>query len=107
MKNFTNVTHLHRNKITAKNGYTRPKRLLHLVAIKRNTCSIFRIFEKSDKFPWPVLLLASFILACIFIVRVIIMNLTVERDVRIFYLSNKFGLNRFANNLDLLSDRKK
>ena len=50
-------------------------------------------------------LLASYILACVFIVKAITMNFSEDWDVGIFYLSNKFELDRFTYNGDLLADR--
>ena len=47
----------------------------------------------------------SYILACVFIVKAIIMNFSEDWDVGILYLSTKFELDQFANNGDLLADR--
>ena len=85
------------NKITAKNGFTRPKLFHLLVAINGSNCSIFGIFEESDYVPRLKACLASFILACIFIAKAISMNFTEDRDVGIHYLSAKFELDRFTN----------
>ena len=41
--------------------------------------------------------LGSFIVACIFMVKVIIINLSEDRDVGILYRSTKFELDRFTN----------
>ena len=45
------------------------------------------------------------ILACVFIVKIIIMTFSEDWDVGIFYLSTKFELDRSSNNGDLQSDR--
>ena len=59
---------------------------------KGNKLSIFRIFEELGYFPLLNLSRASFILACVFIVKAIIINFSKDRDVGILYLSTKFEL---------------
>ena len=61
------------------------------------------MFEIFDCFPSYISLLASFILACVFIVKAIIMNFSEDWDVGTLYLSTKFD--RFPNNGDLGSLR--
>ena len=83
------------------------KTITPLGVIKGNKYSNFRKFEKFDYFRWPISLLASFILAYVFIPKAIIMNIWKDRDVSILYLSTKFELEWFTNNRDLSLDRKK
>ena len=49
--------------------------------------------------------LCSKLLACVFIVKAIIINFSEDRDVGICYLFTKFELDRSTNNGDLLSER--
>ena len=51
--------------------------------------------------------MATFILACVFIAKAIIMNFSEDWDASIQNLATKFQLDQFTNNRDLLSDRKK
>ena len=62
---------------------TRPLTPFSLISglIMQIRCSIFKPFEISDCFPYPMSLLASFIPACVFIVKAIIMNYPEDLDV--------------------------
>ena len=55
--------------------------------------------------PLHISLLVSYILACVFIMKAIILNFSEDWDVGIFYRSTKFELDWFTNNGDLLADR--
>ena len=73
--------------------------------MKGNKCSVFRIFDISVNFPYPISLLVSFILACVFIEKAIIMKFSEDLDMGILYLSTKFELTWSTNNGNLLSDK--
>ena len=66
--------------------------------MKGNKCSISRIFEVSDNFPYAKCAIGVIYSCLLFIMKVIIRNFSEDRDVGILYLSTKFELDRSIDN---------